>query len=44
MEEALATQSLMEAEVVADAVLFMLTRKRGIVIRDITILPHGLDM
>ncbi len=44
MEEALATQSLMEAEEVADAVLFMLTRRRGIVIRDITILPHGLDM
>jgi len=44
MEEALAAKSLMEAKEVADAVMFMLTRPRGVVIRDITILPHGLDM
>ena len=44
MEEALAAKSLMEAREVADAVMFMLTRQRGVVIRDITILPHGLDM
>ena len=44
MEEALAAKSLMEAREVADAVMFMLTRPRGIVIRDITILPHGLDL
>ncbi|WP_421723877.1 SDR family oxidoreductase [Bauldia sp.] len=44
MEEALAAQALMEAHEVAEAVMFMLTRPRGIVIRDITILPQGLDM
>jgi ribitol 2-dehydrogenase len=44
MEEALAAKSLMEAGEVADCVMFMLTRQRGVVIRDITILPHGLDM
>jgi ribitol 2-dehydrogenase len=44
MDEALAAKSLMEASEVADAVIFMLTRPPGVVIRDITILPHGLDM
>lgn len=44
MEEAVAAKSLMEPIEVADAVMFMLTRQRGVVIRDITILPHGLDM
>ncbi|WP_368345062.1 SDR family oxidoreductase [Pelagovum sp. HNIBRBA483] len=44
MEEALASRSLMEAREVADAVLFMVTRPDGIVIRDLTILPHGCDI
>jgi len=44
MDEALASKSLMEASEVADAVMFMLTRPPGVVIRDITIIPHGLDM
>ncbi|MCP4382432.1 MAG: SDR family oxidoreductase [Hyphomicrobiales bacterium] len=44
MEEALAAKSLMEAKEVAECVMFMITRPDGIVIRDITILPHGLDM
>ncbi len=44
MEEALAAKALMEANEVAECVMFMLTRPDGIVIRDITILPHGLDM
>ncbi|TRD15585.1 SDR family oxidoreductase [Palleronia caenipelagi] len=44
MEEALATQSLMEAKEVADAVMFMVTRPQGVVIRDMTILPHGCDL
>ncbi len=43
MEEALASGSLMPPEVVAQAVLFMLTRSRNIVIRDLTILPVSLD-
>ncbi len=44
MDEALANRSLMEAREVADAVLFMLTRPEGVVIRDLTILPHGCDL
>jgi ribitol 2-dehydrogenase len=44
MEEALAAKSLMAASDVADAVMFMLTRPPGVVIRDMTIIPHGLDM
>src|SRR5690606_29271917 len=42
MEEALANGSLMEPEEVADAVVFMLTRKRGVTIRDMVIVPSGL--
>jgi len=44
MEEALAAKALMEAKEVAECVMFMITRPEGVVIRDITILPHGLDM
>ena len=44
MDEALAAKALMEASEVAECVMFMLTRPDGIVIRDITILPHSLDM
>ena len=44
MDEALASNSLMEAEQVAEAVLFMVTRPDGVVIRDLTILPHGCDL
>jgi len=44
MEEALASRSLMEAREVADAVVFMVTRPEGVVIRDLTILPHGCDL
>ena len=44
LDEALASGSLMEPKEVADAVLFMLTRPRNVVIRDIVILPQGLDL
>ena len=44
MEEALAAGSLMEPKEVADAVLFMLTRPRNVVIRDLVILPQSLDI
>ncbi|MCA0272248.1 MAG: SDR family oxidoreductase [Proteobacteria bacterium] len=44
MEEAIAAKALMEAREVAEAVLFMVTRPQGIVIRDLTILPHGCDI
>ena len=44
MEEALAAGSLMEAEEVADAVLFMLTRPGNVTVRDLVILPNGTDL
>lgn len=44
MEEALANGSLMQPEEVAHAVLFMLTRPRGVVIRDLVILPNSVDL
>lgn len=44
MEEALANGSLMQAQEVAEAVLFMLTRPRGVVVRDLVILPNSVDL
>jgi ribitol 2-dehydrogenase len=44
MEEALAQGSLMQPQEVADAVLFMLTRPRNVVIRDLVILPNSVDL
>lgn len=44
LDEALASGSLMEPKEVADAVLFMLTRPRTVTIRDLVILPQGLDL
>lgn len=44
MEEALANGSLMQPREVAEAVLFMLTRPRGVVIRDMVILPNTVDL
>lgn len=44
MDDALARGSLMQPEEVAEAVLFMLTRPRNIVIRDLVILPLSLDL
>ena len=44
MDDALARGSLMQPEEVAEAVLFMLTRPRTVVIRDIVILPQSLDL
>jgi ribitol 2-dehydrogenase len=44
LDEALASGSLMEPKEVADAVLFMVTRPRNVVIRDIVVLPQGLDL
>ena len=40
LDEALASGSLMEPKEVADAVLFMLTRPRNVMIRDLVILPQ----
>ena len=44
LDDALATGGLMEPKEVADAVLFMLTRPRNVVIRDLVILPVSLDL
>ena len=44
MEEALASGSLMQPEEVAEAVIFMLTRPRGVTIRDLVILPLTVDL
>ena len=44
MEEALANGSLMQPEEVAEGVLFMLTRPRGVTIRDLVILPSSVDL
>ena len=44
MEEALANGSLMQPKEVADAVMFMLTRPRGVTVRDLVILPASVDL
>ena len=43
-EEALAEGSLMEAREVAECVLFMLTRPRNVVVRDLVLLPNTVDL
>ncbi|NIY72216.1 SDR family oxidoreductase [Marivivens donghaensis] len=44
MDEALANGSLMQPVEVAEAVLFMLSRPRNVVIRDLVILPNSVDL
>ena len=44
MEEALASSSLMQPGEVAAAVMFMLTRPRGVTVRDLVILPSSVDL
>jgi ribitol 2-dehydrogenase len=44
MDEARANGSVMQPKEVAEAVLFMLTRPRGVTVRDLVILPSGLDL
>ncbi|EJC83078.1 short-chain alcohol dehydrogenase [Rhizobium leguminosarum bv. trifolii WSM2297] len=44
LDEALAAGGLMEANEVAEAVLFMLTRPRNVTIRDLVILPQSTDI
>ena len=44
MEEALANGSLMQPIEVAEAVIFMLTRRKGVVVRDLVILPNTVDL
>ncbi len=44
LEEAKATGSLIEAEEVAKVVMFMLTRPRGMTIRDVVMMPTNFDL
>lgn len=44
MDEALANGSLMQPQEVAEALLFMLTRPRGVTVRDLVLLPTSVDL
>lgn len=44
MDEALANGSLMQPREVAESVLFMLTRPKGVTVRDLVILPSSVDL
>ncbi len=44
LDEALAAGALMEPTEVAAAVMFMVTRPRNVVVRDLVLLPVGLDL
>lgn len=44
LDEAKANGSLIEAAEVADAVMYMLTRRRGITIRDMIVMPSSFDL
>jgi ribitol 2-dehydrogenase len=44
LQEARASGSLLEASDVADVVMFMLTRPRGMTIRDVVMLPTNFDL
>ncbi len=44
MEEALANGSLMQPTEVAEAVIFMLTRPKGVTVRDLVILPTSVEL
>jgi len=44
LDQALAEGSLMQPEEVADCLIFMLSRKPGVTIRDIVILPNTVDL
>jgi ribitol 2-dehydrogenase len=44
LDEATAAGALMEANEIADAVLFMLTRPSNITVRDLVILPNSTDL
>ena len=44
LEEAKASGSLMEPAEVAEAILFMLTRRRGVTVRDVIMMPSNFDL
>lgn len=44
LNEAKAAGSLLEASEIADAIIYMLTRRRGLTIRDMIIMPSNFDL
>lgn len=44
MEEALANGSLMQPIEVAESILFMVTRPKGVTVRDLVVLPSSVDL
>ncbi|MFT3847696.1 MAG: SDR family oxidoreductase [Propionivibrio sp.] len=44
LDDAVAKGTLMEADQIAESVMFMLTRPRSITVRDLVILPQSLDI
>jgi ribitol 2-dehydrogenase len=44
LKEARASGSLLEAAEVAEVVMFMLTRPRGMTIRDVVMMPSNFDL
>jgi ribitol 2-dehydrogenase len=44
LQAEIAAGALMEPRDVAEAVLFMLTRRKGVIVRDLVILPHSFDV
>ena len=44
LRDEIAAGALMEPRDVADAIIFMLTRRKGVIIRDLVILPHSFDV
>lgn len=44
LEEAKASGSLLEAKQIADVIVFMLTRPRGMTIRDVVMMPTNFDL
>lgn len=44
LKDEIAAGALMEPRDVADAIVFMLTRRKGVIIRDLVILPHNFDV
>ncbi len=44
LKDEIAAGALMEPADVADAILFMVTRRAGVIVRDLVILPHAFDV
>lgn len=44
LKDEIAAGALMEARDVADAIVFMVTRRAGVIVRDLVILPHAFDV